>query len=88
VPIQSVSRLIGMPRIDPLLTAMVSNRADAVRLADGDIAHIIKGGAKHPLTRQPLGDGQAQRMSSSSTRMVKDVSSRGSRARTELFRRW
>ena len=47
-----------MPRIDPLLTAMVSNRADAVRLADGDIAHIIKGGTKHPLTRQPLGDGQ------------------------------
>jgi twitching motility protein PilT len=37
---------------------MVSNRADAVRLADGDVAHIIKGGAKHPLTRQPLGDGQ------------------------------
>jgi twitching motility protein PilT len=37
---------------------MVSNRADSVRLADGDIAHIIKGGAQHPLTRQPLGDGQ------------------------------
>jgi twitching motility protein PilT len=37
---------------------MVANRADAVRLADGDIAHIIKGGAQHPLTRQPLGDGQ------------------------------
>jgi twitching motility protein PilT len=47
-----------MPRIDPLLTAMVSNRAEAVRLADGDIAHIIKAGTKHPLTRQPLGDGQ------------------------------
>ena len=47
-----------MPRIDPLLTAMVSNKADAVRLADGDIAHIVKGGTKHPLTRQPLGDGQ------------------------------
>ena len=47
-----------MPRIDPLLTAMVSNRADAVRLSDGDIAHIIKGGAQHPLTRQPLADGQ------------------------------
>src|SRR5215216_1940759 len=47
-----------MPRIDPLLTAMISNRADAVRLADGDIAHIIKGGSQHPLTRQPLGDGQ------------------------------
>ena len=37
---------------------MVSNRAEAVRLADGDIAHIVKGGAQHPLTRQPLGDGQ------------------------------
>src|SRR5690349_19583399 len=47
-----------MPRIDPLLTALVSNRADSVRLADGDIAHIIKGGTQHPLTRQPLGDGQ------------------------------
>ena len=47
-----------MPRIDPLLTAMISNKADAVRLADGDIAHIVKGGAQHPLTRQPLGDGQ------------------------------
>ena len=47
-----------MPRIDPLLTAMLSNRADAVRLSDGDIAHLIKSGAEHPLTRQPLGDGQ------------------------------
>ena len=47
-----------MPRIDPLLTAMVSNRADAVRLSDGDIAHLIKGGAQHPLTRQPLAEGQ------------------------------
>ena len=47
-----------MPRIDPLLTAMISNKADAVRLADGEIAHIVKGGAQHPLTRQPLGDGQ------------------------------
>jgi twitching motility protein PilT len=47
-----------MPRIDPLLTAMLSNRADAVRLSDGDIAHLVKAGAQHPLTRQPLGDGQ------------------------------
>jgi twitching motility protein PilT len=47
-----------MPRIDPLLSALISNRADAVRLSDGDIAHIIKGGAQHPLTRQPLGEGQ------------------------------
>ena len=47
-----------MPRIDPLLAALVSNRADAVRLSDGDIAHIIKGGAPHPLTRTPLAEGQ------------------------------
>jgi twitching motility protein PilT len=47
----------GMPRIDPLLAALVSNRADAVKLADGDIAHIIKGGSQHPLTRQPLAEG-------------------------------
>ncbi len=47
-----------MPRIDPLLTAMLSNRADAVRLSDGDIAHLVKAGAQHPLTRQPLADGQ------------------------------
>ena len=37
---------------------MISNSADAVRLSDGEIAHIIKGGTQHPLTRQPLGDGQ------------------------------
>ncbi len=37
---------------------MRSNRADAVRLTDGDIARIIRGGAQHPLTRQPLGEGQ------------------------------
>jgi twitching motility protein PilT len=37
---------------------MISNKADAVRLADGDIAHIVKAGSQHPLTRQPLGDGQ------------------------------
>ena len=46
-----------MPRIDPLLAALVSNRAEAVKLADGDIAHIIKGGSQHPLTRQPLAEG-------------------------------
>jgi twitching motility protein PilT len=47
-----------MPRIDPLLAALVSNRADAVRLSDGEIAHLIKGGAPHPLTRTPLAEGQ------------------------------
>jgi len=38
--------------------AMLSNRADAVSLRDGDIAHIVKSGSRHPLTRQPLGEGQ------------------------------
>src|SRR6478672_3350329 len=47
-----------MPRIDPLLTALLSNRAESVRLGDGDIAHLVKAGTQHPLTRQPLGDGQ------------------------------
>ncbi len=37
---------------------MISNHADAVSLSDGDIAELLKGGAKHPLTRQPLGSGQ------------------------------
>jgi twitching motility protein PilT len=37
---------------------MLSNRAESVRLADGDIAHLVKAGTQHPLTRQPLGDGQ------------------------------
>ena len=52
------SSLGDMPRIDPLLTALLSNRADSVSLSDGDIAHLIKAGAQHPLTRQPLGEGQ------------------------------
>ncbi len=47
-----------MPRIDPLLTALLSNRADSLRLSDGEIAQLTKGGTQHPLTRQPLGDGQ------------------------------
>ena len=37
---------------------MVQNRAEAVRLGDGDIAHIVKAGELHPLTRQPLLEGQ------------------------------
>ncbi|MEO7368128.1 MAG: type IV pilus twitching motility protein PilT [Gemmatimonadaceae bacterium] len=47
-----------MPRIDPLLSSLLSNRAESVRLSDGEIAHLVKAGAQHPLTRQPLGDGQ------------------------------
>jgi len=37
---------------------MLSNRADAVSLADGDIAHLMIGGTPRPLTRQPLDEGQ------------------------------
>src|SRR5437762_1463667 len=47
-----------MPRIDALLTAMVTNHAESVRLADGDVAYLMLRGAQHPLTRQPLGEGQ------------------------------
>ena len=47
-----------MPRIDALLTAMLSNRAESVRLTDGDVAHLMIGGTPQPLTRQPLAPGQ------------------------------
>src|SRR5215211_579549 len=47
-----------MPRIDALLTAMVANRAQAVRLADGDVAYLMISGTPQPLTRNPLADGQ------------------------------
>ncbi len=47
-----------MPRIDALLTAMVTNHAESVRLADGDVAYLMLRGTPHPLTRQPLGAGQ------------------------------
>ena len=55
---RALGRLEGMPRIDALLTAMVTNHAESVRLADGDVAYLMLGGAQHPLTRQPLGAGQ------------------------------
>ncbi|HYN82506.1 MAG TPA: PilT/PilU family type 4a pilus ATPase [Gemmatimonadaceae bacterium] len=47
-----------MPRIDALIAAMVSNRAQAVRLADGDVAFLMIGGTPQPLTRNPLAEGQ------------------------------
>jgi twitching motility protein PilT len=37
---------------------MVTNRAQAVRLADGDVAYLMIGGTPQPLTRNPLADGQ------------------------------
>jgi twitching motility protein PilT len=47
-----------MARIDALLTAMVANRAQAVRLADGDPAYLMIGDTPQPLTRNPLAEGQ------------------------------
>ncbi|HLE56866.1 MAG TPA: PilT/PilU family type 4a pilus ATPase, partial [Rhodothermia bacterium] len=47
-----------MARIDALLTAMVENRAQAVRLADGDVAYLMIGGTPQPLTRNLLAQGQ------------------------------
>ncbi len=47
-----------MPRIDALLTAMTTNHADSVRLADGDVAYLMMRGIPRPLTRQPLAEGQ------------------------------
>ena len=37
---------------------MVTNRAQAVRLADGDVAYLMIGGTPQPLTRNPLAAGQ------------------------------
>jgi len=37
---------------------MLTNRADAVSLADGDVAHLLVGTTPRPLTRQALGEGQ------------------------------
>ena len=37
---------------------MVTNRAQAVRLSDGDVAYLMIGGTPQPLTRNPLADGQ------------------------------
>jgi twitching motility protein PilT len=54
----ALNRLLSMPRIDPLLTAMVSNRADAIHLADGEVAHLIVAGVLRPLTKQALPTGQ------------------------------
>jgi twitching motility protein PilT len=53
-----LDRLLDMPRIDPLLTALLANRADAVHIADGEVARLLIGGAERPLTRQPLPVGQ------------------------------
>jgi twitching motility protein PilT len=43
-----------MAQIDRLLSALVSNRAEALQLTENDLARLLKDGATHPLTKQPL----------------------------------
>jgi twitching motility protein PilT len=47
-----------MPRIDPLLAALLTNRAESVHIADGEVTRVVIAGAERPLTRQPLPAGQ------------------------------
>src|SRR5687767_3006780 len=43
-----------MAQFDKLLAAMVSNKADSLVLADGDLVKIEVGGQMRPLTKAPL----------------------------------
>ena len=43
-----------MPQLDRFLSVMVSSRADALVLADGDAAKLEVNGAAKPVTKQPL----------------------------------
>src|SRR5207248_3044571 len=47
-----------MAQLDRLLAAMVSNRADALLLDDGEAARLEIGGALRALTKTPLTDVQ------------------------------
>src|SRR5687767_2060321 len=44
-----------MPQLDRLLSVMVSNRAEALRLVENELASLVKDGTAVPLTKQPLG---------------------------------
>ena len=43
-----------MPQLDRFLSVMVSSRADALVLADGDVAKLEVNGTAKPITKQPL----------------------------------
>ena len=43
-----------MPQLDRFLSVMVSSRADALVLAEGDVAKLEVGGSSKPITKQPL----------------------------------
>jgi twitching motility protein PilT len=43
-----------MAQLDRLLTVLSSNRGDSLRIAQDDHARLLKAGAEHSVTRQPL----------------------------------
>jgi twitching motility protein PilT len=47
-----------MPQLDRLLSVMVSNRAESLRLVENELASLVKDGATVPLTKQALGATQ------------------------------
>ena len=47
-----------MPQLDRLLSVMVSNRAEALRLVENELASLVKDGTTVPLTKQALGATQ------------------------------
>ncbi len=47
-----------MPQLDRLLSVMVSNRAESLRLVENELASLVKDGAAVPLTKQALGASQ------------------------------
>src|SRR5918996_1693140 len=47
-----------MAQFDRLLAAMISNKADALVLEDGDLVKVEIGGQLRPLTKTPLNNAQ------------------------------
>ena len=47
-----------MAQLDRFLSVLVGNRADALLLADGDVAKLDVGGTARPVTKQPLAGAQ------------------------------
>ena len=47
-----------MAQLDRFLSVLVGNRADALLLAEGDVAKLDVGGAARPVTKQPLAGAQ------------------------------
>jgi twitching motility protein PilT len=47
-----------MPQLDRFLSVMVSNRAEAIRLVEGQLVLLESGGSTRPMTKQPLTGAQ------------------------------